>query len=57
MYSRIRTFDRKRFHGLFSTTQPLKSEGFVGGGFVVEMKLRRISPAQQNFPDKSTWIT
>jgi len=47
----------KLFHGLFSKKKPLKSEGFVSRGFVVEMKLRRTSPAEQNFPDEITWIT
>ena len=46
--SRIRTFDRKHFDGLFSATP---------GGLVIEMKLRSSSCAEQNFPDKITWIT
>jgi len=57
IYPRIITFVEKCFHGLFSKKKDLKPGDFVSGGFVVEMKLRSTSSAEQNFPDEITEIT
>ena len=38
---------RKKCHSLFSQKKVLKSRGFVGGGFAIEMKLRSISSANK----------
>jgi len=54
MYPRIRTFDRKKFHGLFSKKKPLKSDSWTQ---IHEMKLRSSSSAEKNFADEITWIT
>ena len=47
----------KCFHGLYCTEKDLKSKGYVSGCFVIEMKLRSTSSAEQNFPDEINWIT
>ena len=53
----IRTFVEKRFHGLFSKKKALKSGGFLSRGFVIKMRLRSISFAEQILSDEITWIT
>jgi len=42
---------------LFSKKKALKSEDFIGGGFVIEMKLRSNYSTEQNIPNKIVWIT
>jgi len=44
----------KLFHGLFSQKKPLKSDSWIR---IHEMKQRSTSSAEENFPDKITWIT
>jgi hypothetical protein len=41
-------------HGLFSKKKSLKSDSWIQ---IHEMKLRSTSSAEENFPDKITWIT
>jgi len=45
-------FVERRFHGLFSNKKDLTFMGFVGWGFVFEM--RSTSSAEQKFPDEIT---
>jgi len=44
----------KRFHGLFSKKNPLKSDSWIQ---IHETKLRSTSSAEENFADEIAWIT
>jgi len=45
---------KKKFQGLFSKKNPLKSDSWIQ---IHEMKLRSTSSADKNFADEITWIT